>query len=150
MAIQRNVEPTEEDKEISEDIVRFVNVAWGRALRASPGLWRAVAEARLAGYTYQQMLLVYWSAAGGANEYAMDMMAKNKGWTASLFLRFKGGQNVYGSEAKRWLDELYEILGDSNPKLITALMERLQKVDPELAKKHGELLQAYGVPGAPA
>lgn len=142
---QREVEPNEDDVKIAERIVRFVNAAWGRSLRSSRSLERAVAEAREAGYGYDQMRLAYWSAACG-NDYAMDQMSKQKGRSAELFLRFKGGFNTtYGTEAKKWLDELYEVLGDVNPGLVLATLERIGKVDADYAREEAELLRAHGV-----
>jgi hypothetical protein len=144
-------------RQLTDAVVRFVNLAWGRHLRSSLGLAEAVQEALDDGYTEDQVRAAYWSAAC-QDGFIRGVLTTGEGGSPELCLRHKGGtNNETGKAAKRWLDLLWETVGEMRPTLITNLLadlvtgeriggeagRRQAMSDPEIAAEHALLERIF-------
>ena len=128
MAAMRRREPDVRAKALAEKVVKFVNLTWGRRLRPSLGLVQAVDEALEAGYEPDQVRAVFWAAACGADDFMKRVLHPREGRGPELALRHKGGTNPdTGKPAVRWLDSLWEKVGEMNPDAVLSLLARLRR-----------------------
>lgn len=125
----RRREPDPQARGLADKIVKFVNLTWGRKLRPSLGLVQAVDEALEAGYTPDQIRAVYWTAACGGDDFIKRVLHPREGRGPELALRHKGGTNPdSGKPAVRWLDALWEKVGEMDGRQVAALVIRLRSI----------------------
>jgi len=110
--------------------VAFVNVTWGRRLRASKALVDAVAEALDAGYSEDDIRSAFWvTATLGGNDWLKDAMRPgDRPLAPEVVLRFHGGTNpVTGKEAARWLDDRLARVEETSGSLVAGVLARLKR-----------------------
>lgn len=139
---------SEESWRLCEHITRFVNATFGRKLRASRALHDAITSAKDAGYSDDELRIVYWVAGGltGNRESDTYVWVKNslkESLSPEIVLRHRGGTNPStGNPAKRWLDDLLSRAGETSPVLVGAI---LYKLPADIQAEERALLDRMGV-----
>jgi hypothetical protein len=139
--------PSKDDPnwKLAEHITEFVNIVFGRRLRASRALYAAVVEAKESGYTDDEIRIAYWAAAGLGGYWVRQALKEDM--SPEIVLRHKGGTNPRtGQPAQRCLDDLLARLGETNAVITKATLEQLeQKMGPGYAEEENQLLKRMNV-----
>jgi len=144
--VPKRPSPNRDDEtwRLNEHVTRFVNVAFGRKLRASRALHDAICSALEAGYSQDEVRIAFWVArcASGDAWLKERIMAADIG--IEIVLRHKGGMNAStGKPAKRWLDELLSRASETNPSLLAGVLVRLPQ---DMIDGERKLLRRMEVP----
>jgi len=140
MSKRRQREPSKDAVQLAEHITKFVNAAFGRKLgRLGPSrnLIDAIDTAMEAGYTRDEIRIVFWAARCTTNSWIGTALAAKA--QPELVLRHSGGMNtITGKPAKRWLDDLLDEVGEINSNLARAILRSLPE---EMRAEELKLLQ---------
>jgi hypothetical protein len=132
--------------EITDHITMFVNNAFGRRLRRSRALYDAILDALLSGYSEDELRVAFWTArtltGNDGQTWLCDALSRDL--PPEIVLRFRGALNTRtGATAKRHLDELLSRVDETNPMLVSRVLEKLPE---DMRAGEQELLGRMNVP----
>ena len=111
-------------------VVAFVNVTWGRKLRAAKSLVDTIQDVLESGYSEDDVRSAFWVTATlpGSDWLKEALRPGDRPIQPEIVLRYHGGVNpVTGKEAVRWLDDRLARVEETSGRLVAGVLERLKK-----------------------
>ena len=134
MSGREGYDRTSAEWQLADRVTTFMNLVFRRRLRTSRALYDAIASARESGYTEDEIRIAPWvvrtAKTDTENPGGLYWLKQHLsvGGSPDLIYRHKGRTNpVTGQPAKRWLDEALSRIDETNPRMISVLLERFPK-----------------------